>query len=95
MGEEGVTGGNIGFGTPLGLQVDGRFVLGGKLDYLGWDEWDAFVERYLADGRPGAILTSIRELEVGTLAIFGRELNDVVLSGSETEDSWRFQAWNN
>lgn len=91
LGEGGVSGGNIGFGAPLGLETTGRFVLGGKLDYLGWDEWNAFVERYLADGRPGAILTSIRELQVGTLAIFGRELDDVLLSGTETEDSWRFE----
>lgn len=94
--EQGLAGGNLGFGAPLEQRQPGRFLLGGQLASMSWSEWDAFIEQYLADDEPGAILSVIRRLEIGRLSIFGRDLDRVILSGTESEDSWRFDfitAW--
>jgi uncharacterized protein (TIGR02099 family) len=90
FGEEGVSGGNLGFGAPLELREEGRFLLGGDLSYMSWDDWNDFIDRYLVDDQPGAMMSSIHELKVGKLGIFGRELEQVLLSGTEFADSWRF-----
>lgn len=94
--EQGLAGGNLGFGAPLDQRRQGRFLLGGQLAFMSWDEWDAFIEKYLADDEPGAILSVIRRLEIDKLSIFGRDLEKVILSGTESADSWRFDfitAW--
>ncbi len=99
LGEEaGVTGGTLGFGAPLDAGEPGRFLLGGELVYMDWDEWDAFIERYFPDdeAEPTVILTTLRDLEVAELQLFGKQVDEVRLNGTEFEDRWEIDfetAW--
>ena len=95
---EGFTGRSLGFGSPLKEAEAGRFLIGGKLGFLDWAEWEDWLDRYFpgeaAEGP--VVLSAIRDLEVARLVLFGYDLEQITLSGRESAASWLFDfdtAW--
>ncbi len=90
LGIDGFSGGSLGFGAPLAASEPGRFLLGGKLDHLDWDEWELFFDTYFPEdeAEPVLILSALRNLEVGRLLLFGKQVDDVRLDGQEFPDRW-------
>lgn len=90
LGDDGFSGGSLGFAAPLAASEPGRFLLGGKLEYLDWDEWELFFDTYFAEDEadPVLILAALRNLEVGRLLLFGKQIDDVRLDGQEFPDRW-------
>ena len=65
---------------------------------MDWDEWDGFIERYFPgdEAEPVAILTSLRDLEIAELQLFGKQIDEVRLNGKEFPDRWEIDfdtAW--
>jgi uncharacterized protein (TIGR02099 family) len=90
--EDGFSTGSLGFGVRLPMPGEKRFLVGGELDRLDWSEWQGFIDSYLATGAELdlPVSTSIRDLRLGQLLLFGQDFRDVNLSGQEAATSWHF-----
>ncbi len=97
LGDDGFEGGSLGFGAALAEREAGRFLMGGNLELLDWDEWELFIDRYFPeDNAAPVILTAIRDLRVDELRLFGYQVDDATLSGRELPDRWLIEfdtAW--
>jgi uncharacterized protein (TIGR02099 family) len=92
LDEQGFSGGALGFTSALEPPGPGRFLIGGATEALDWSAWERFIDTYLALGeaREVPVRTDIRDLEIGTLGLFGQTVESVLLSGRELEDAWHF-----
>ncbi len=98
LGAEGLSGGSLGFAAPLADSEPGRFLLGGQLDFMDWAEWEAFIEQYFPaqDTETEVVLSTLRDLQISRLMLFGKQIDGVLLNGLEYLDRWEIEfdtAW--
>jgi uncharacterized protein YhdP len=95
FGEDGYRGGSLGFSGPPPEEEPGRFLLGGEVKVLDWEQCSDFLDAYVfgAQGQSGAgILLAVRDLTIGEARIFGQSLAQLHLDVTEQVDSWQVLA---
>jgi uncharacterized protein YhdP len=95
FGEDGYQGGALGFSSPPPAAESGRFLLGGKVKLLDWEQCSDFLDAYVfeAQGQSGAgVLLGVRDLTIGEARAFGQSFEQLRLDVTEQADSWRVLA---
>ena len=95
FGEDGYTGGSLGFSSSPPTEEPGRFLLGGEVKLLDWEQCSAFLDTYVLDGedQSGAgLLLGVRDLTIEEAQIFGQTFEQVRLDVTRQADSWKVLA---
>jgi uncharacterized protein (TIGR02099 family) len=82
--------GEVNFGGNAQLPAQRGIFLNGKLTHVDWDLWSKLLERPIesAPGRMDRGEIAGANLDIGTLDIFGRRINDLSFSFTDLADGW-------
>ncbi len=92
FGEDGYQGGSLGFSGPPPAEEAGRFLLGGEVKVLDWEQYSAFLDSYLVETQEqsgAGVLLAVRDLTIGEALIFGQSFAQVRLDATEQADNWQ------
>ncbi len=84
----GIERGEISFGGSALLPLQPGVQVTGKLDHLDWDWWSEILGNSSGKQRNDSLSLTGANLEIGTLDIFGRRINQLFLKAGADADGW-------
>jgi uncharacterized protein (TIGR02099 family) len=95
FGEDGYQAGALGFSSPPPKEELGRFLLGGEVKVLDWEQCSDFLDSYVfeaEDQSAASVLLGVRDLTIGEARVFGQRFEQVRIDVTQLADSWQVLA---